>query len=61
MDIAPRFDYGRKPHETHLTEHGAVFATDDLTLTLHAVRDPVTSGWRRCERTTAATSTSTSS
>ena len=26
VDIAPRFDYGRQPHKTHLTEHGAVFA-----------------------------------
>ena len=39
-DIAPRFDYGRQPHETHLTEHGVVFVNPDLTLTLHAVRDP---------------------
>jgi GH15 family glucan-1,4-alpha-glucosidase len=39
-EIAPRFDYGRQPHETHLTEHGAVFASSDLTLTLHTVREP---------------------
>ena len=39
-DIAPRFDYGRQPHETHLTDHGAVFANSGLTLTLHTVRDP---------------------
>jgi GH15 family glucan-1,4-alpha-glucosidase len=38
-DISPRFDYGRQAHETHLTEHGAVFVTPDLTLTLHTVRD----------------------
>ncbi|HZO67799.1 MAG TPA: glycoside hydrolase family 15 protein [Kribbellaceae bacterium] len=38
--IAPRFDYGRKPHTAHLTEHGGVFETDDLTLTVHAVREP---------------------
>ena len=40
IDIAPRFDYGRKPHRTDLTEHGAVFSTDALTLTLHPVREP---------------------
>ena len=40
VDIAPRFDYGRKQHETQLTEHGAVFVTEDLSLTLHAVREP---------------------
>ncbi len=39
VDISPRFDYGRQSHETHLTEHGAVFANHDLTLTLHMVRD----------------------
>jgi len=39
-EIAPRFDYGRTPHETHVTEHGAVFATPALTLTVHTVRDP---------------------
>jgi len=38
--IAPRFDYGRQSHQTHVTENGAVFASDSLTLTLHTVRDP---------------------
>src|SRR5260370_25487798 len=35
MDCAPRFDYGRRPHELHLVERGAVFSTPDLMLTLH--------------------------
>ncbi|MGA5192895.1 glycoside hydrolase family 15 protein [Streptomyces exfoliatus] len=39
-EIAPRFDYGRKPHELHLTEHGAVFASEDLDLAVHLVREP---------------------
>ena len=39
-EIAPRFDYGRQPHETHVTDNGAVFVTPDLSLTLHTVRDP---------------------
>ena len=39
VEIAPRFDYGRKEHETELTEQGIVFSTDDLTLTLHSVRE----------------------
>ena len=39
VDIEPRFDYGRQTHQTHVTEHGAVFATSALTLTLHTVRD----------------------
>ncbi|MEJ8641011.1 glycoside hydrolase family 15 protein [Streptomyces sp. MS1.HAVA.3] len=40
VDIAPRFDYGRKPHTLHITENGAVFASDHLELTLHVVREP---------------------
>jgi GH15 family glucan-1,4-alpha-glucosidase len=40
VTVAPRFDYGRAKHLLEATEHGAVFTTDDLTLTLHAVRDP---------------------
>src|SRR5689334_13140177 len=27
VDLAPRFDYGRRQHETNLTEDGAVFET----------------------------------
>ena len=26
LDIAPRFDYGRKPHELHITDSGGVFS-----------------------------------
>ncbi|MFG2287661.1 glycoside hydrolase family 15 protein [Streptomyces sp. NPDC048595] len=40
IDIAPRFDYGRRPHELHLTEQGAVFASQGLELTVHTVREP---------------------
>jgi GH15 family glucan-1,4-alpha-glucosidase len=40
MDIAPRFDYGRHPHQTRMTEGGAVFAANGSTLTLHVVREP---------------------
>jgi GH15 family glucan-1,4-alpha-glucosidase len=40
LDLAPRFDYGRRPHEVHVTEHGAVFTSDGATLTLHLVREP---------------------
>ncbi|HEV7651523.1 MAG TPA: glycoside hydrolase family 15 protein [Actinophytocola sp.] len=39
-EIAPRFDYGRAAHTMRLTEHGAVFASGALTLTLHPVREP---------------------
>jgi GH15 family glucan-1,4-alpha-glucosidase len=35
FECAPRFDYGRQPHELELTEEGAVFRTPTLQLTLH--------------------------
>jgi GH15 family glucan-1,4-alpha-glucosidase len=35
FECAPRFDYGRQPHELELTEEGAVFRTPTLELTLH--------------------------
>src|SRR5215218_10241553 len=36
MEIQPRFDYGRKPHKLELYgDEGALFVSDDLTLTLH--------------------------
>ncbi|MFF7442726.1 glycoside hydrolase family 15 protein [Streptomyces sp. NPDC008122] len=39
-EIAPRFDYGRKPHELHLSEHGALFTSEGLSLAVHPVREP---------------------
>jgi GH15 family glucan-1,4-alpha-glucosidase len=36
MEIQPRFDYGRKPHKLQLYDpDGALFVSDNLTLTLH--------------------------
>ncbi len=35
VDCAPRFDYGRQTHDLELTEHGAVFRTAAVELTLH--------------------------
>lgn len=41
IDIAPRFDYGRKAHQLHVTEHGAVFVSEDgVKLTVHPIREP---------------------
>ena len=39
FDVSPRFDYGRLSHDVHVTEHGAVFRADGLSLTLHLVRN----------------------
>jgi GH15 family glucan-1,4-alpha-glucosidase len=43
VEIQPRFDYGRKPHKVEISEHGAVFATDDLELTMHGIAPEGTS------------------
>jgi GH15 family glucan-1,4-alpha-glucosidase len=41
MEIQPRFDYGRKPHRLELHDpDGALFVSDDLTLTLHRADVP---------------------
>jgi GH15 family glucan-1,4-alpha-glucosidase len=40
MEIRPRFDYGRKSHELELHDHGALFVSDGLTLTLHRADMP---------------------
>jgi pentatricopeptide repeat protein len=40
IEIAPRFDYGRHPHRTEVSDHGAVFRANGSTLTLHVVREP---------------------
>jgi GH15 family glucan-1,4-alpha-glucosidase len=39
VEIAPRFDYGRRTHKAHLTDDGAVFESDGMRLTVHAVRE----------------------
>jgi GH15 family glucan-1,4-alpha-glucosidase len=40
IEVAPRFDYGRREHTLQLTAAGAVFTAGDAGLTLHAVRAP---------------------
>ncbi len=41
-EIQPRFDYGRQQHTTDITEHGVIFGTPGLTLTLHRVGPALT-------------------
>ncbi|MEU7790294.1 glycoside hydrolase family 15 protein [Amycolatopsis sp. NPDC049159] len=38
--VAPRFDYGRRPHQAILAGHGAVFVAREMSLVLHVVREP---------------------
>jgi len=40
VDIAPRFDYGREPHETHLTDDGIVFEGKRTSMTVNLVKEP---------------------
>ena len=41
VDVAPRFDYGREPHRTDLTDDGAVFTgSAGTTMTISLVREP---------------------
>ncbi len=40
LDIAPRFDYGRESHETHVTKDGAVFEGSRTSMTVSLVREP---------------------
>jgi GH15 family glucan-1,4-alpha-glucosidase len=34
VDVAPRFDYARAPHEAEITPHGVLFRSRELTLSL---------------------------
>src|SRR3954452_15197365 len=40
IDVAPRFDYGREPFETHLEADGAVFAGAHTAMNACLVREP---------------------
>ena len=35
MSLQPKFDYARAKHKTDISEHGAMFESDDMRLTLH--------------------------
>jgi hypothetical protein len=39
IEIAPRLDYGREAHRTHLLEDGVVFEGSTTTVTLNLVRN----------------------
>ncbi|MEU0510527.1 glycoside hydrolase family 15 protein [Amycolatopsis sp. NPDC006125] len=40
VELAPRFDYGRRPHRTELAGAGAVLDGGSTVLTVHPVREP---------------------
>jgi GH15 family glucan-1,4-alpha-glucosidase len=37
IEIQPRFDYARQPHKLDVTEHGALFSSDGMELTMHGI------------------------
>jgi GH15 family glucan-1,4-alpha-glucosidase len=37
IEIRPRFDYGRKPHTLEISDHGGVFRSEGLELTVHGI------------------------
>jgi GH15 family glucan-1,4-alpha-glucosidase len=37
IEIRPRFDYGRKPHTLEISDHGGIFRSEDLELTVHGI------------------------
>jgi GH15 family glucan-1,4-alpha-glucosidase len=37
IELQPRFDYGRKPHRLEASEHGGVFLSEGLELTVHGI------------------------
>ncbi|NMO51947.1 glycoside hydrolase family 15 protein [Actinoplanes sp. TBRC 11911] len=39
VEVAPRFDYGREPAQTHVTEDGAVFEGEKTAMTMCLIRD----------------------
>jgi GH15 family glucan-1,4-alpha-glucosidase len=40
VDIAPRFDYGRESHETHLADDGIVFQGSQTSMTVSRISEP---------------------
>ena len=51
VEIAPKFDYGRESHETHVTEEGVVFEGPRNALSISIVREPDDARLARVQRT----------
>ena len=50
VDIAPRFDYGREPHESHVSEDGIFFQGAQSAMSLSIVREPDDAQLARVQR-----------
>jgi GH15 family glucan-1,4-alpha-glucosidase len=53
VDVAPRFDYGREPHETHVSEEGIVFQGARTAMSLNIVREPEDARLARVQQASA--------
>jgi GH15 family glucan-1,4-alpha-glucosidase len=53
LDIAPRFDYGREPHETHVSEEGVVFRGARTAMSLNIIREPEEARLARVQQASA--------
>ena len=53
LDIAPRFDYGREPHETYVSEEGVVFKGARTAMSLSIIREPDEARLGRVEQASA--------
>ena len=40
LHVAPRFEYGREAHKTHLTDDGAVFEGSQTSMTVNLIKEP---------------------
>ena len=39
VEVAPRFDYGRRPHEFSLSDDGAIFDAGETRLAISLIRE----------------------
>jgi GH15 family glucan-1,4-alpha-glucosidase len=53
LDLAPRFDYGREPHETHISEDGVVFRGARTAMSLNVIREPEDARLARVQQASA--------
>jgi GH15 family glucan-1,4-alpha-glucosidase len=51
IEVAPRFDYGRKRHQLDASDDGAIFETDDIRLSCSLIREETDERLRRYDAT----------
>ena len=51
IEVAPRFDYGRRSHQVNVSDEGAIFEAGDIRLSLSLIREEGDEQLGRAERT----------